>query len=642
MCSATIADLPNNKNKNRYLLFFDNGYAAYTQKEKIFPIIDSLTIPIERLSFDHIYFIRDYFDKYPKRTTVQLNQNDSVQLYFNKNWFDCKVLDMDCLLVKLELDKKMFYNLNKQIKWHDIWFYRGSFRLLPFYEQLQTRLEDAKLDDTLKLSQFELYADEKISKLEFNDICLIKFSSTYLPINSPILSKSQHQGELIDLNLEYLKINGHNQFKPHECNPNCVSRFEIKIRRSFNPLLIPIKCGWQRIVYEQSKTVRYGTKKLIQYKTPCNRFIRSLEEIDSYMTLTQSMLAIDMFSFDTTVKINREFKSNVKYFKQNDISKSIEKTAISCVNCIDTTKPQNFEYISTRIELNEVNPKLVCCDCTDNCSDKIKCACWQRTIQFASLATNEIDLNIGYKGRRLNQMLSTGIFECNTKCRCNQRCSNKVVQNGLIVRLELFKTMNKGWGVRCLDDLPKGAYLTTYSGELITEEDANLRALQTSDEYFTELDYIGCLKEVKSDKTSILTPSNSETDSDASNRKRKVCQTDIIVLDSDDEHEPLDNTGLISLNEQDYFQNSKVYVIDAKHYGNISRFFNHSCAPNTFIQNVFVNTNDLRFPQVAIFTLCSIKAGTELTWNYNYKIGSIKGRQLYCYCNMAKCRGRLI
>lgn len=68
----------------------------------------------------------------------------------------------------------------------------------------------------------------------------------------------------------------------------------------------------------------------------------------------------------------------------------------------------------------------------------------------------------------------------------------------------------------------------------------------------------------------------------------------------------------------------------------------HSCQPNVFVQNVFVDTHDVRFPWVAFFALTYIKAGTELTWDYNYDIGSVPGKVLYCYCNNADCRGRLL
>lgn len=108
-----------------------------------------------------------------------------------------------------------------------------------------------------------------------------------------------------------------------------------------------------------------------------------------------------------------------------------------------------------------------------------------------------------------------------------------------------------------------------------------------------------------------------------------------------------------------------IYVMDAKVTGNIGRFLNvskfyfsllsyyttfhnycfffqHSCSPNVFVQNVFVDTHDVRFPWVAFFALTYIRAGTELTWNYNYDVGSVPGKILYCHCSSQECRGRLL
>ncbi|XKL69169.1 hypothetical protein PGB90_006938 [Kerria lacca] len=82
--------------------------------------------------------------------------------------------------------------------------------------------------------------------------------------------------------------------------------------------------------------------------------------------------------------------------------------------------------------------------------------------------------------------------------------------------------------------------------------------------------------------------------------------------------------------------------MDAKGSGNIGRYLNHSCMPNVFVQNVFVDTHDLRFPWVAFFAQTYIIAGTELTWDYNYDIGSVEGKIKYCYCGSLKCRGRLL
>jgi len=81
---------------------------------------------------------------------------------------------------------------------------------------------------------------------------------------------------------------------------------------------------------------------------------------------------------------------------------------------------------------------------------------------------------------------------------------------------------------------------------------------------------------------------------------------------------------------------------DAKSTGNIGRYLNHCCRPNIFVQTVFVDTHDLRFPWVAFFAQEIIRAGTELTWDYSYDVGSVPDKVLYCHCGAKECRGRLL
>uniref|UniRef100_A0A3B4FD19 SET domain-containing protein n=1 Tax=Pundamilia nyererei TaxID=303518 RepID=A0A3B4FD19_9CICH len=52
---------------------------------------------------------------------------------------------------------------------------------------------------------------------------------------------------------------------------------------------------------------------------------------------------------------------------------------------------------------------------------------------------------------------------------------------------------------------------------------------------------------------------------------------------------------LFSLDDKD------LYCIDARFYGNISRFLNHMCEPNLFACRVFTKHQDLRFPHIAFF-----------------------------------------
>ena len=71
------------------------------------------------------------------------------------------------------------------------------------------------------------------------------------------------------------------------------------------------------------------------------------------------------------------------------------------------------------------------------------------------------------------------------------------------------------------------------------------------------------------------------------------------------------------------------FILDAKQYGSISRFYNHSCKPNVTIQNVthrpslvhhqersslsfskvFIHSHDPRLPVIALFACRKIRAG---------------------------------
>jgi len=81
-----------------------------------------------------------------------------------------------------------------------------------------------------------------------------------------------------------------------------------------------------------------------------------------------------------------------------------------------------------------------------------------------------------------------------------------------------------------------------------------------------------------------------------------------------------------------------LFSVDAMHYGNVSRFFNHSCNPNVAIYTV-VKNGDNRVYDLAIFALRPIKPYEELCFDYQTKKG-VKVRQM-CYCGEKNCRGWL-
>ncbi|KAI7744881.1 hypothetical protein M8C21_027216, partial [Ambrosia artemisiifolia] len=67
------------------------------------------------------------------------------------------------------------------------------------------------------------------------------------------------------------------------------------------------------------------------------------------------------------------------------------------------------------------------------------------------------------------------VYECNMYCSCNKYCPNRVLQNGVRVKLEVFKTEGKGWAVRAGEPIERGTFVCEYIGEVIDKNEANKR-----------------------------------------------------------------------------------------------------------------------------------------------------------------------
>ncbi|XP_059621985.1 histone-lysine N-methyltransferase ash1 [Phlebotomus argentipes] len=75
-------------------------------------------------------------------------------------------------------------------------------------------------------------------------------------------------------------------------------------------------------------------------------------------------------------------------------------------------------------------------------------------------------------------------------------------------------------------------------------------------------------------------------------------------------------------------------VIDGHRMGSDGRFVNHSCAPNCEMQKWSVNG----LPRMVLFAARDIKAGEELTYDYNFALYNPTEGQP-CLCESSSCRG---
>ncbi|KAI1902395.1 hypothetical protein AGOR_G00044320 [Albula goreensis] len=253
----------------------------------------------------------------------------------------------------------------------------------------------------------------------------------------------------------------------------------------------------------------------------------------------------------------------------SDVAQGYENVPIPCVNGVDEEGcPSDYKYISENCETSAMNidrniTHLQHCSCADDCSSS-NCLCGQLSIR----CWYDKDHRLLQEFNKIEPPL---IFECNLACSCYRTCKNRVVQAGIKVRLQLYRTEKMGWGVRALQDIPQGSFICEYVGELISDAEADVRE---------------------------------------------------------------DDSYLFDLDNKD----GEVYCIDARYYGNISRFINHLCDPNIIPVRVFMLHQDLRFPRIAFFSSRDILMGQELGFDYGDRFWDIKSKYFTCQCGSEKCK----
>lgn len=283
------------------------------------------------------------------------------------------------------------------------------------------------------------------------------------------------------------------------------------------------------------------TRKITVYRAPCGKRMRNMFELHRYLRITECQLNVECFDFDPTIHCLAEFVDDPKYIRNTDLSNGIEKMPISCCNYFDREVPPPCIYSTERLPLEGCNLNLdtdfLCgCDCEDDCMDKSKCQCWQLTVTGAKYGNPNLSIDdIGYVYKRLPNQVQTGIYECNSRCKCKSNCLNRVVQHPMSVKLQVFKTTNRGWGLRTLHDIPKGSFICIYAGNLLTEQLSNEYGAKEGDEYFAELDYIEVVERIKEGYESDIPEEDKEEERGELDEEFEMDEADKASMDSDED-----------------------------------------------------------------------------------------------------------
>uniref|UniRef100_A0A0D3CMU0 SET domain-containing protein n=1 Tax=Brassica oleracea var. oleracea TaxID=109376 RepID=A0A0D3CMU0_BRAOL len=310
-----------------------------------------------------------------------------------------------------------------------------------------------------------------------------------------------------------------------------------------------------------------------------------------------------------------------------DITKGSESVEISLVDEVGTEQVPKFTYIPHNIvyqsaylhvSLARISDDDCCASCKGDClSADFPCACARETSgeyayskegllkeefldtclkmkkapdSFSKFYCQDCPLERG-DGKCEGHLIRKFIKECWRKCGCDMMCGNRVVQRGIRCQLQVYFTQEgKGWGIRTLQDLPKGTFVCEYIGEILTNTELYERNIRSTSERHTYP----------------------------------------VTLDAD--------WG----SEKD-LKDEEALCLDATICGNVARFVNHRCEDANLIDiPVQIETPDRHYYHIAFFTIRDVKAMDELTWDYliDFHDESHPVKAFRCCCGSELCRDK--
>uniref|UniRef100_A0A8P4GQN8 Histone-lysine N-methyltransferase SETDB2 n=1 Tax=Dicentrarchus labrax TaxID=13489 RepID=A0A8P4GQN8_DICLA len=482
------------------------------------------------------------------------------------------------------------------------------------------------------------------------------------------------------------------QYQPHPCCKACLSSLPSMPQSTppfwgQNPLKVPLLCGFKRLTAVMSsrgggasddegpELADCDVVEDVVYKAPCGLSLRNHDDVMRFLLATGSydVLQVDFFTFNPSVRLDPPLLLGPR-LPELDLSRGVEPTPVELCVGDDGARPADFRYRKDRWPHGcflSRGPTLfnACCDCTDGCSDAERCACVAMTTGGRR-----------YSHHRLEEPVPSGVYECGPWCGCDRaRCQNRLVQRGIRVRLQVFPTDGRGWGVRCRDDLDRGTFVCIYAGVILqrvwtpTEPPPpklTKADLPSDDEVEVVTEWLA--PPVLEGRSNLLEPTSPPlhvpviqrpADSNAATSTPQDRDRTVLVGGPDPPSPPAAGSptpaqertvapttaspkaaacgvnGAETKSQRSLKRAMKdVNFLDASKEGNVSRFINHSCQPNLFIQNVFTDSHDPGFPVIAFFTSRVVKAGTELTWNYS--ADTQRKQEVACLCGSSGCRGQ--
>ncbi|XP_078446637.1 histone-lysine N-methyltransferase, H3 lysine-9 specific SUVH3-like [Wolffia australiana] len=289
-----------------------------------------------------------------------------------------------------------------------------------------------------------------------------------------------------------------------------------------------------------------------------------------------------------------------------DLAAGAEAFPVVLVNEVDAAPdPAPFIYASGRaIQLNSavavatataVVAAVAGCRCQRNCTAGDEgCDCRRKN--------GGVPPYVG--GGRLVRRQAV-VYECGPGCRCSESCQLRATQTAPKLHFEVFKTVDRGWGLRSWDPIRRGDFVCEFVGDELAEDGANCGG-----------------------------GGGGGGDGD----------DDGFVFEGRSWGEGVEewNYGPELVGEappEEEKAEAMVAAVSAKQRGNVARFMNHSCRPNLFWQAVVrAGEEGRRQCHVMFFARRHIPPMAELTYDYGAAAWG-RGKESKCACGEPNCRG---
>lgn len=269
--------------------------------------------------------------------------------------------------------------------------------------------------------------------------------------------------------------NTYNTWEPLDNLVNCTI-FKRYVNQKFKSLEKEIYVNSNNIKQKLKKTIRrimdqqkYITMLDIQpfdpFEFKVNQvFFHLLPQDDRYQEKLENLVFKNHFFKLDERQRQQQDELQEKIRKKEDVVVTIE-------NDEDYSDPPKFEYITKNFLTDEVymidSHNVKGCKCKE-CSKDSDCCPKLKGQPFAYKQDKNGRIVLRLKA-------AEKIFECGDLCECGNECTNRVSQRRKEIPLCLFKTRNRGWGIKTMANIVKGTFILEYVGELIGQREANSR-----------------------------------------------------------------------------------------------------------------------------------------------------------------------